>query len=348
MISSTLQILAVIGVILLLLFLLWPQTLILHFDNKRLFIRYSLGLKAWQGERKTGFILSHILRFVYKIVPPEVVSAIFQAPLKVLNSIKHIWGKLPFHKKRKRGEEDTAPHQQHSEQDVDESKISQTKEEQAEIPAISQKSITEDQEKETETVTSEESRAVNEKQITVAQKEAAAEEKESSHIEEKQPEEKADTSSGLHDNEPEEGDEDETLRELLTRIWGYWQQEKKFVGKVYRWLKRTLKIGVRLIIPSRIWLHVEGGVEDPKETADIWVWSTSINAFFKEVMPVFDCAFVPQFTLKKKWIISGEIVFRFNVLRFIMALFIVLVTLPYISALRFYLRWRPKKEPLQN
>jgi len=129
-----------------------------------------------------------------------------------------------------------------------------------------------------------------------------------------------------------------------------WESENKFVKSLLKFLMRTIKLSLKILAPAKINLSVEGGVEDPAETG--WLYSTFVllNSYFDESKRV-SLEFIPQFeepdtegagSTATTWKASGQIVYSFSIARLLFFTLLILISFPYLQAIKFW--WRHRKD----
>jgi hypothetical protein len=134
-------------------------------------------------------------------------------------------------------------------------------------------------------------------------------------------------------------DTKESLFERLEFVKEIWEREEKTVKSLLKFVVKTVKLSLKLLIPAKIDVKIYGGTGEPAETG--WLYSVFIllNSFFENNRRI-SLDFAPDF-IKAELKFDGRIKYCFSIAGMLLFLLIVLVYIPYLQIIKCI--WRNRK-----
>lgn len=135
-----------------------------------------------------------------------------------------------------------------------------------------------------------------------------------------------------------------TFQDYIEIVKNIWMREEKFIKSILQYALRAIKISLKLLIPAKINLSIEGGNEDPAETG--WYYSVFIfiNEYFEKNKRI-NVNFMPQFQ-NPEWHAKGQIIYSFSIAGLLLFVFLILITFPYLQTIKCF--WRNRKYLKRN
>ncbi|MCL1947021.1 MAG: hypothetical protein FWF51_07740 [Chitinivibrionia bacterium] len=146
-----------------------------------------------------------------------------------------------------------------------------------------------------------------------------------------------------NENDTKEESEDEkekSLLEWLEFAKEIWEKEEKTVKSLLKFVIKTVKLSLKLLIPAKINFNISVGTGEPAETG--WLYSIFIllNSFFERNKRI-SLNYTPNF-IKPELKFDGCIKYCFSIARILLFLLVIFVYIPYFQILKCV--WRNRKK----
>jgi hypothetical protein len=146
-----------------------------------------------------------------------------------------------------------------------------------------------------------------------------------------------------NENDTKEESEDEkekSLFEWLEFAKEIWEKEEKTVKSLLKFVIKTVKLSLKLLIPAKINFNISVGTGEPAETG--WLYSIFIllNSFFEKNKRI-SLNYIPNF-IKPELKFDGCIKYCFSIARILLFLLVIFVYIPYFQILKCV--WRNRKK----